>query len=153
MNIVGRYLAREDIVLGLDVPAKTQALEEIAKHLGRRHHIEHTTIFNALVRREKSGSTAVGHGLAIPHARIADIRQPIVFLARTKLPIKFGALDHQPVSVLFVIIVPEHANEEHLLILGAVAEMFASENFRSQLESATDSDTLHRLFCDWIGGK
>jgi PTS system nitrogen regulatory IIA component len=85
--------------------------------------------------------------------RIADIRQPIVFLARTKLPIKFGALDHQPVSVLFVIIVPEHANEEHLLILGAVAEMFASENFRSQLESATDSDTLHRLFCDWIGGK
>jgi PTS system nitrogen regulatory IIA component len=152
MNIVSRYLAREDILLGLDVPGKTRALEEIAAHLGSRHHLRHTNISSALIRREKSGSTAVGHGLAIPHARISGIGEPIVLLARTKAPIKFGAPDHEPVSVMFVIIVPENANEEHLQILGTVAEMFSSEGFREELKSATDADKLHQLFLDWRSG-
>lgn len=151
MNIVGRYLACEDIVLGLDVSGKIQALEEIALLLERRHHVEHETVLRALWRREQIGSTALGHGVAIPHARIAGISQPILLLARTKLPIKFGTPDHQPVSVLFVIIVPEHATEEHLQILATVSEMFASESFRSQMEIAAEAETMQRLFRDWNG--
>lgn len=149
MNIVGLYLACEDIVPVLDVDSKAQALEEIAMHLGRRHHIDCANILSALIRREKSASTAVGYGLAIPRARIAGISQPILAMVRTKSPIKFGAPDHHPVSVLFVIIVPEHANEDHLQILGTVAAMFASESFRHQIDMADDADALHRLFREW----
>jgi len=149
VNIVARYLDRRDIVLDLNVAEKTDALEAIAAHFARHHGIEKTTISSALIRREKSGSTAVGHGLAIPHARIAGIDQPLVMLARTGLPIKFGAPDHHPVSVLLAIVVPERANDEHLEILGNVAAMFASETFRAQLAHAGNSDTVFRLLAEW----
>ena len=149
MNIVGRSLSRDNIVVGLDVADKKRALEEAALLVERRYQLNHAPIFRALWRREESGSTALGHGIAIPHARIAGISEPIVLLVRTKLPIKFGAPDHQPVSVLFVILVPEHANEEHLQILATVSEMFSDKTFRDRLGTATEPAAIQRLFSEW----
>jgi PTS system nitrogen regulatory IIA component len=149
MNIVGRFLSNDDIVVGLDVSDKIRALEEAALLVERRYQINHAPIFRALWRREEIGSTALGHGIAIPHARIAGMSEPIVLLVRTKLPIKFGAPDHQPVSVLFVILVPEHANEEHLQILATVSEMFSDEAFRDRLDAATEPAAIQRLFSEW----
>jgi nitrogen PTS system EIIA component len=68
---------------------------------------------------------------------------------RTKLPIEFGAPDHKPVSVLFVILVPEHANEEHLQILATVSEMFLDKIFRKRLGAATEPGAIQRLFSEW----
>jgi nitrogen PTS system EIIA component len=136
-------------VLGLSAGDRKGALEEIALLVTHRHQIDHALIFRALWRREQSGSTALGHGVAIPHARILGIREPIVLFVRTKLPIEFGAPDRQPVSMLFVILVPEDANEEHLQILASVSEMFASKPFRQRLEAATDPAAIHRLFGEW----
>jgi len=149
MNIVGRFLSNDDIVVGVDVSDKIQALEEAALLVERRYQINHAPIFRALWRREEIGSTALGHGIAIPHARIAGISEPIVLLMRTKFPIKFGAPDHQPVSVLFVILVPEHANEEHLQILATVSGMFSDEGFRDRLDAATEPAAIQRLFGEW----
>jgi nitrogen PTS system EIIA component len=149
MNIVGRFLSNDDIVVGLDVPDKKRALEEAALLVGRRYQLNHAAIFRALWRREEIGSTALGHGIAIPHARIAGISEPIVLLVRTKLAIKFGAPDHQPVTILFVILVPEHANEEHLRILATVSEMFSDKAFRDRLGAATEPAAIQRLFCEW----
>lgn len=123
------------------LPTKNGCLEEVALLVGRRHQINQAPIFRALWRREEIGSTGLGHGIAIPHARIAGI----VLLVRTKRPIKFGALDHRPVSVLFVILVPEHANEEHLQILATVSQMFADEAFRNRLSAATEPAAIQRL--------
>jgi mannitol/fructose-specific phosphotransferase system IIA component (Ntr-type) len=109
MNIVGRLLSSEDIVVGLDVAGKRQALEEVALLVGSRHDIHHAPIF--------------------------------------------GAPDRQPVSILFVILVPEHANEEHLQILAMVSEMFADQDFRDQLNAATEATTIQRLFGEWDRGK
>jgi PTS system nitrogen regulatory IIA component len=68
---------------------------------------------------------------------------------RSKLPIPFGATDHQPVSAFFVILVPEHANEEHLRILATVSGMFSDTAFRGQLEAATEPAAIQRLFGQW----
>jgi PTS system nitrogen regulatory IIA component len=149
MNIVSRSLSRDDVVLGLDVPDKLRALEEAALIVERNHDIDHLPVLRALWRREQIGSTALGHGIAVPHARIAGLGEPIALLVRAKVPIKFSAPDGQPVSVLFVILVPEHADAEHLQILGAVSEMFADETFRKRLGSATEPAAIQRLFGEW----
>jgi PTS system nitrogen regulatory IIA component len=149
VSIVSRLLSSEDVVLGLTATDKKGALEEIAALVARRHQIDHTLIFRALWRREQSGSTALGHGFAIPHARIPGVREPIVVFARPKLPIEFDAPDHQPVSVLFVILVPEHANAEHLQVLATVSEMFSSKRFRKRLDAATEPAPIQRLFAEW----
>jgi nitrogen PTS system EIIA component len=146
MNIISRFLSIDDVVVGFDVHDKQQALEEAALMVERRHNINHASVFRALWRREQAGSTGLGHGFAIPHARIAGLGQPIVLLIRTRLPIAFGAPDHKPVSVLCVILVPEYANEEHLQILATVSEMFSHRDFRNQLKGAKEPAAIQRLF-------
>ena len=150
VNIIGRFLSSDDIVVGLDFADKRRVLEEAALLVARRARINHPCVFRALSRREEIGSTAIGHGLAIPHARIAGISEPIVLILRTKSPIKFGAPDHQPVSILFVILVPEHAAEEHLKILGTASAMFSERAFRDRLDAATGPAAIKRLFSEWV---
>jgi PTS system nitrogen regulatory IIA component len=136
-------------VLGLTATDAQRTCEEIALLAARRHQLDDELIFRALWRREQIGSTGIGHGIAIPHARIPGITTPIVLFARTKLPVPFGALDHQPVSSFFMILVPEHADDEHLRILAAVSEMFCDREFRIRLEAATESGAIQRLFGQW----
>lgn len=148
MNIISSFLCIEDVVVELNVPDKQRALEEAASMVERRKSMHRALIFRALWRREQIGSTGLGHGVAIPHARIAGISEPIVLLMRTKFPIAFGAPDHKPVSVLCVILVPEHANDEHLQILATVSEMFSHKDFRDRLKAARDPAAIQRLFSD-----
>ncbi len=149
MNLISRYLSRDDVVLDLNVPDKLRALEEAALLVESRHHVNHAPVFRALWRREQSGSTGLGHGIAIPHARIAGISEPIILLVRTKLPIKFGSPDREGVSVLFVILVPEHASEEHLQILATVSQMFADPGFRHRVAAAREPAAIQRLIDEW----
>ena len=146
MTRIGRLLSSDDVVVELDVPDKLRALEEVASMIARRHKIDSALVLHALWRREQIGSTGLGHGIAVPHARIAGIAEPIVLLMRTKYPIEFNAPDRKPVSILFVILVPENANNEHLQILATVAKMFSDQSFRDRLEAATDTATIQRLF-------
>ena len=150
-NKVSRFLAREDVILELDATDKGQALERIARFLEQRYGIKHEPVYRALLRREQIGATGIGHGIAIPHARIAGITQPMLLVARTRQPIKFGAPDHQPVSTLFVIVVPEQATEDHLQLLATVSEMFFNEAFRHRFDGATEPEAVWRLFDEWVG--
>ena len=149
MNIISGLLSSEDVVLGLTATDAKRMCEEIALLIAGRHQLNDKLVFRALWRREQSGSTAVGHGIAIPHARIPGITAPLVLFVRSQLPIPFRAADHQPVSAFFVILVPEHANEEHLRILATVSEMFSDTAFRGQLEAATEPAAIQRLFGQW----
>jgi len=149
MNIIGGVLSSEGVVLGLKATDAKQVCAEIAALVARRNQVDEELVFRALWRREQCGSTAVGHGIAIPHARIPHIVAPVVLFARTRDPIAFGAPDHQPVSAFFVILVPEHANEEHLRILATVSEMFSEKAFRKQLEAAMEPAAIQSLFGNW----
>ena len=148
MPVIDRYLSSDDIVVDLDVADKEQALEAAALMAERRHHIDHVSVFRSLWRREQTGSTGLGHGFAVPHARIAGISEPIVLLMRTKRPILYGAPDRKPVSVLLAILVPEQANQEHLQILAEASAKFADENFRQRLAAAGDPAAIHHLLCE-----
>jgi nitrogen PTS system EIIA component len=149
MSIAGDFLPAEDVVLGIAATDAKGACEEIASLAARRHHLDEELVFRALWRREQIGSTGIGHGIAIPHARITGITKPVVFFARASVAVPFGSLDRQPVSVFFMILVPEHANDEHLRILATVSEMFSERAFRNRLEAATDPIAIQRLFGQW----
>ncbi len=149
MNIMSRLLSSGDVIVGLDVPNKLRALEQAAVILERRHKVSHAPVLRALWRREQVGSTALGHGIAVPHARITGISEPIVLFVRMKSAIEFHAPDHKPVSLLFVILVPEHANDEHLKILATVSEMFSNKSFRDRLEATTEPAAIQSLFSEW----
>ena len=138
MNIIGRILSSDDVVVGLDVPNKLRALEEAAAILESRHKVSHAPVLRALWRREQVGSTGLGYGIATPHARITGISEPIVLFVRMKSAIEFHAPDRKPVSLLFVILVPEQANDEHLKILATVSEMFSNKTFRDRLEATIE---------------
>jgi PTS system nitrogen regulatory IIA component len=149
VNLIGRYLSADNVVLDLDVNDKYQALSEIALLVGRRFEIDHRPVERALWRREQTGTTGIGYGVAIPHARIPGISNPIILFARTRRPIKFGAPDHKPVANLFVILVSNYATEEHLRILACVSSMFSSAEFRERLAAAVRPQEVHELFNGW----
>jgi len=153
MERVKQALGPQDIALGLDVRGKTDALRAVAARIQHSCRIDAEPIFRALHRREQAGSTGIGNGLAIPHARIPGIDEPVTMFARTTEPIPYGAPDGKPVSEFFVILVPvEGANEAHLQLLRAVAELFSVPAFRATLAAATSAPAVADAFASWTRG-
>jgi nitrogen PTS system EIIA component len=148
-SAVAAMLTPSDILLDLDVPTKDRTLEEIAGFMGTRRGLVAGDVHACLVGRERIGSTAVGCGLAIPHARVKGLLRPIAAFVRTKLPIPFDAPDGKPVSDLFALLVPRRATETHLLLLAQVAKMFCDVSFREELRMCADVDGIHAAFARW----
>jgi len=141
----------EHIVLDLDASTRWEALRTVGTLIERAAGLSAPPIFRALWRREQAQSTALGHGVALPHARILGIREPVSVYARTRAPINFAAPDRGLVSQLFVILVPESAdNEQHLELLALIARMFSDRLFRARLAAAGDEAAVRCAFEDWI---
>jgi PTS system nitrogen regulatory IIA component len=150
MNPVGELLTIDDIRLDLDVASKADVLAEIASLLAARNGLSRTQILESLAAREALGSTGMGHGVAIPHARTNRCSMPAAVFVRTRVPIDFGAPDGKPVSVFLGLIVPDQATERHLLILATAAAMFSDKAFRERLRSAGDPEAIRELLVTWL---
>jgi PTS system nitrogen regulatory IIA component len=149
VNPVGELLSVEDIVLDLDVSGKEALLKRIAAMLAQRRHLIEADVLESLVGREELGSTALGHGVAIPHARMTQCGTPTGVLVRTKFGIPFDAPDGKPVSFFLGLIVPKQASEQHLKLLATAAAMFSDRGFRDQLRAAADRGTVAWLLSSW----
>ena len=149
MNAVGELLRVEDIRLGLDIPDKFRLLAEIAAVLGSRHGLSPTLILESLKVREQMGSTGVGHGFAIPHARMSQCALATASLVRTKFAIPFDAPDGRPVSVFLGLIIPHKATEAHLQLLATAAGMFSDRGLREKLRTSTDPYALREIIAAW----
>lgn len=148
-NAIAAILTPADIILDLDVPTKERALEFIARFVGVRHGLLDEEVYASLGEREKIGSTALGCGVAIPHARVKGISRPVAAFVRLKMPIPFDARDGKPVSDMLVLLVPQDATEAHLLLLAQVAEMFCAKSFREGLRACTQAAEIHAAFTQW----
>jgi len=96
----------------------------------------------ALESREQLGSTGLGHGIAIPHGRCADVSEPRAAFVRLAKPIDFGADDHQPVDLVAGLIVPEQFTDQHLKLLAELAELFSNTGLTDALRAAPDAHAL-----------
>ena len=120
---------------------KPQLLEQLAAMLAGNTD-EQRLIGEALMNREKLGSTGIGQGVAIPHGRIAGLDQARGVFVRLAEPLAFGAIDGQPVDLIAAMAVPEHNPEQHLHLLAELAEMFSDTALTTAMRQANDSSAL-----------
>lgn len=149
MKKIATLLPPEDIVLDLDVSSKSQLIEEIGHHMERTHAMAHELVALSLSSRERIGSTGLGHGVAIPHARVKDLDRIRVAYMRLKSPIPFDAPDGQPVTDIIVLLVPKQATEEHLSILAEATQMLSDLRFRERLHRCNRPSDVIKLFQTW----
>lgn len=146
MNLLANILATPQVLLDLDASSKKRVFEHAGMLFERELGIARAVVFDSLFAREKLGSTGLGQGIAIPHGRIKGLRQAAGALVRLATPIPFDSPDGRPVNLLFVLLVPEQATEEHLQILSELAQRFSERSFRESLLAVTDADAAVALF-------
>jgi len=149
MNQIARLLPRANIVIELEASSKKRVFEQAALMFENNHGIAQSRVYEALFAREKLGSTGLGKGIAIPHGRIKGLKEAIGAFLRLKDPVQFDSADGKPVTMAFVLLVPEAATELHLQILSELAQMFSERGFREKLLLAADAAEIHALFMNW----
>jgi nitrogen PTS system EIIA component len=149
MDLIANILPPGNVVAELDAGSKKRAFEILGQMLEEQLQLGRGKIFESLFAREKLGSTGLGHGVAIPHGRIKGLRETVGAFAHLKQPLPFDAPDGAPVSLMFVLLVPEQATDLHLQILGELAHMFSDRNLREHLNACRDGMALHQLLTTW----
>jgi nitrogen PTS system EIIA component len=148
-NVVSDLLSSDDVIVDLDAANKAKAFEVIASFMQRRHGLDALQVAASLAEREALGSTGLGRGVAIPHARVKGLRHAVAVFARLAVPIAFDAPDAKPVSDMVVLLVPEEPNDDHLQVLALVAETFCDTDFREALRSTEDAGRIRLLLAAW----
>ncbi|MFA5676934.1 MAG: PTS IIA-like nitrogen regulatory protein PtsN [Pseudomonas sp.] len=128
--------------------SKKRVLELIGKLISQHTQLDADTIYESLIAREKLGSTGFGNGIAIPHCRLEGCTEAIGALLQLDNRIDFDSLDGEPVDLIFVLLVPHEATEQHLQILKVLAEKLDQDDVREALRQAPDAQTLYRVMVD-----
>jgi len=149
LNALADLLWPENILLDMNVASKAELFEEIGRHMEREHAMPQASVAASLFRREQIGSTGLGRGVAIPHARVKNLERIQVCYASLKSPIPFDAPDGKPVSDVLVLLVPKQATEEHLQILAEATQMFSDGRFRERLHLCRHALEVKHLFATW----
>lgn len=149
MNPVGELLRVEDIEIDADLPDRDRLIARLAFLLGRQSGLSESDILQSLRAREQLGSTALGHGFALPHSRMPQCHAAAAVFVRTRVPIPFDAPDRIPVSKFLGLIVPNIAADRHLRILATAANMFGDRAFRGAVDGCRDPRRLAELFAAW----
>ena len=148
MPLLARLRVAENVVLDAEVTSKKRLFEQIGLLLENSHGIASSTVFDSLFAREKLGSTGLGQGIAIPHGRIKGLKEAVGAFLRLAQPLPFDAPDGRPVNLVFALLVPEQATEQHLQILSELAQRFSEREFREALASSSDRNAVLRSFTD-----
>ncbi|MGB8076533.1 MAG: PTS sugar transporter subunit IIA [Gallionella sp.] len=149
MNLISKILLPDNILLDTESASKKRVFERVGLLFENNQQIARSQVFDSLFAREKLGSTGLGQGDAIPHGRIAKLRDATAAFVKTSHPIPFDAPDGLPVNLIFVLLVPERATDLHLQILGELAQMFSDTQFRNRLLDCPDSAGIYQLFQNW----
>jgi PTS system nitrogen regulatory IIA component len=149
MSLVTKLLAPTHVLVDLQVSSKKRLFEQAGLLFENRDGIGKSVVFDSLFARERLGSTGLGQGVAIPHGRIKGLKEAQGALLRLAQPVAFDSPDGLPVSLVFVLLVPEKATEKHLQILSELAQMFSDKALRDAMAQAADAAALHQLVTAW----
>jgi PTS system nitrogen regulatory IIA component len=138
-------LSPDAIFSALRVNGKKQALQEMSERAAQVSGLPAREIFDALLQRERLGSTGVGDGIAIPHGKLAKCNRIFGIFARLERAIDFEALDGLPVDLIFLLIAPESAGADHLKALAGIARVLRDPETAAQLRATRDASALYSL--------
>jgi PTS system nitrogen regulatory IIA component len=144
MNI-GDLLDRGAISPRVTATNKRQALKVVADLAARSFGLKASDALDALLGREAVGSTGVGYGVAVPHARVAGLTRLRGVFVRLEHAVEFGAVDDRPVDLIFALFAPPEASGEHLRALARVSRILRQAELREQLRKARSPDAIHAL--------
>lgn len=144
MRIIN-LLKKEYIINALGATTKTEVIAEFAGVLAGQTGISPARICAILEEREKLGTTGIGDGVAIPHGKLEEIRDTVIFFGRSKAGIPFNSMDGKPVHLFFIMVAPENTNGKHLKVLARISRMLKDEKFRSDLLEAGTVDSLYNI--------
>lgn len=145
---INDLLTTECVVESLNVASKKQALQEIAKRAAVITGLDERRLFDVLLERERLGSTGVGHGIAIPHGKIAGLDRLHGLFARLEKPIDFESVDDQPVDLIFLLLAPEGAGADHLKALARVSRLLRDRATCDKLRGSDNADALYGLLTE-----
>jgi len=147
---IREILTPERTFIGVLGDSKKRVLENIAEFIqNHSNNLNAHDIFDHLISRERLGSTGIGKGIAIPHCRLPGSQSTFGALIRLDQKIAFDAIDDKPVDILFVMLVPEEAHDEHLQTLATIAELFDNDEFCSALRNASAENELYETATNW----
>ena len=142
---ISALLSPQKIFIDTDVSSKKKLLELIANIAADQTQLSESTIYNNLLNRERLGSTGLGQGFAVPHARLPDLEKTVGCFFRLKQPVNFESPDNQPVDLVFTIIIPQEATEEHLLILSSLARVFSDADICEAIRTAESKEEIEKI--------
>ena len=127
--------------------SKKRLLEKLSALLGENEDgLSEQSAFQALVERERLGSTGIGDGVAIPHGRVKGLKRAVGAFVTLEREMDYDSIDHKPVNMVFALLVPENADSEHLQILSRLAGLFSKKEVRKQLLDAKNPQDLYSSF-------
>ncbi len=141
-------LSAEAIIPTLRGNTKRSVLQEMCDRAGTVSGLSSREIFDAVLQRERLGSTGVGKGVAIPHGKLATCRRIFGVFARLDRPIEFDALDGEPVDLAFLLVAPESAGADHLKALARIARLFREAHVTAKLRTVRDPSSLFSILVD-----
>lgn len=150
---LAELIARDALVPALKASSKKQVLNEIANRAADAYDLNHRRVCEGLMERERLGSTAMGHGVAIPHARIDGIDRIVGVFARLDRPVDFEAADGEGVDLVFCLLAPEEAGADHLRMLAKVSRLFRDQDTRAKLRATADANALYALITEPLASR
>jgi PTS system nitrogen regulatory IIA component len=136
------FLSPTDVIVNASAPDKIRLLTDLCYRAASTLKLAPDRIIGDILKRESLGSTGMGGGVAIPHARLADLKKPFGVLARLRIPIDFDAIDRQPVDIVFLLLLPTAAAGEQLNILALVARRLRDADVVLDARRAPDAAAL-----------
>lgn len=144
-SAIHSILTLERTVKGAPASSKKKVLEYLGSFIA--DHIPESSaddIYERLLNRERMGSTGIGEGIAIPHCRLKQCNKTFGVLLHLEEPIDFDSIDQQPVDLVFALLVPEEATDEHLKTLSMLAQKLSQADYRDALRNSPDSENLYQ---------
>ena len=143
MNI-SQYIETENIILNLKSKSKKNLLEFIAMKMSKDNNVEKDIIFEKLYEREKLGTTGLGKGIAIPHARIPNTKEPKIIIVKLDMPLNYESIDGNDIDIVFALIVPEKEDSLHIDLLSNIANMLEDKSFLLYIRNSTSKEEIKR---------
>ena len=146
-------IARDAILPAVKAGSKKQILQEVALRARDAYGMDARQVVEGLLAREKLGSTAMGGGVAIPHARLPDLKSIVGLFARLDKPADFEAADGQGVDLVFVLLAPEESGADHLRALARVSRLLRDTDLRRKLRDTSEGAALYALITEPLASR
>jgi len=142
---ISSLLATNRIFTHTEISSKKRLLEFISEQAAKDLSLVQNKIYHKLLERERLGSTGLGKGIAVPHARLDHISDAHAYFFNLQQPINYDAIDKQKVDLIFVLFIPEESTEEHLQILASLAKIFSQKPVTDKIRNSQSADDIIQI--------